>query len=53
MSFFKITDPQKRNELVSAFIAAKKRVKDNFMAERLGEIGFEQDLMKQYKSLLD
>ena len=53
MSFIKITDPHKRNELVSAFIAAKKRVKDNFMAERLGDIGFEQDLLKQYKPLID
>ena len=53
MSFLKIPDPAKRYEIVKAFIAAEKRVKDNFMAERLGKIGFEQDLMKQYKPLLD
>ena len=53
MSFFKITDPYKRNELMRVFIAAKKKLKVTFMAERLGEIGFEQDLMKQYKPLLD
>ena len=53
MSFLKITDPYKRNELVNALIAAKKRVKDNFMTERLGDIGFEQDFIKQYKPLID
>ena len=46
MSFLKITDHNKRDEIVKEFLALKNKIKDNFRRERLGEIETQSDLAK-------
>ena len=53
MSFFKIEDPNKREETVKEFLALKNRIKDNFRKERLGEIETQRDLMKLFKPVTE
>ena len=37
MSFLKIKDPSKRDKLVAEYLKTKKKIKDDFRSERLGE----------------
>lgn len=53
MSFLKITDPNKRDFIVSEFLKTKKNIQKNAMEERLGDIGLQYDLTKLYKPITD
>ena len=49
MSFLKIEDHNKRDEIVKEFLALKNKIKDNFRKERIGEIETQRDLAKLFK----
>src|SRR5688572_19178316 len=53
MSFLKITDPAKRDLIIAEFLKTKKNVQQNFLSEKLGDIGLQQDLVKLYKPIVD
>src|SRR5688572_32342498 len=53
MSFLKITDPAKRDLIVAEFLKTKKNVQQNFLSEKLGDIGLQQELTKIYKPIVD
>jgi CRISPR/Cas system CSM-associated protein Csm4 (group 5 of RAMP superfamily) len=53
MSFLKITDPAKRDFIVADFLKTKKNIQQNFLSERLGDSGLQQELTKLYKPIVD
>ena len=53
MSFLKISDTRKREATIKDFIETRKRIKDNFIAERVGEIGVQRELGKFFKPVTE
>ena len=53
MSFIKVTDPRKREELVRDFIETRKRIKDNFVARKVGESEYKTGLTKLFKPVTE
>ena len=53
MSFIKITDPKKREALIKDFIETRKRIKDNFVAKKVGEIEYQSGLTKLFKPITE
>ena len=53
MSFIKIKDPRKREELIKDFIETRKRIKDNFVAKKVGEIEYQTGLTKLFKPVTE
>ena len=53
MSFIKVTDPRKREELIKDFIETRKRIKDNFVARKVGEIEYQTGLTKLFKPVIE
>ena len=53
MSFIKIKDPRKREELIKDFIETRKRIKDNFIARKVGEIEYQTGLTKLFKPVTE
>ena len=53
MSFIKVTDPRKREELIKDFIETRKRIKDNFVAKKVGEIEYQRGLTKLFKPVTE
>ena len=53
MSFIKIKDPRKREELIKDFIETRKRIKDNFIARKVGEIEYQTRLTKLFKPVTE
>ena len=53
MSFIKVTDPRKREELIRDFIETRKRIKDNFIARKVGEIEYQTGLTKLFKPVTE
>src|SRR6218665_766061 len=53
MSFLKITDSSKRDFIVEEYLKSKKNIKQNFLSERLGDIGLQRELTKMYKPIVD
>ena len=53
MSFLKISDPKKRDEIVKEFIKRKKRIYQDSVNNNLSDASFQTDLTKMYKPLLD
>ena len=53
MSFLKITDPAKRDLIIADFLKTKKNIQQNFLNEKLGDIGMQQELTKLYKPIVD
>ena len=53
MSFIKVKDPRKREELVKEFIETRKRIKDNFMAQKVGEAEYQTGLTKLFKPVTE
>ena len=53
MSFIKIKDPRKREELIKDFIETRKRIKDNFIARKVGEAGYQTELTKLFKPVTE
>ena len=53
MSFIKVTDPRKREELIKDFIQTRKRIKDNFIARKVGESEYQTGLTKLFKPVTE
>ena len=53
MSFIKVKDPRKREELIRDFIETRKRIKDNFIAKKVGEIEYQTGLTKLFKPITE
>ena len=53
MSFIKVKDPRKREELIRDFIETRKRIKDNFIAKKVGEIEHQTGLTKLFKPVTE
>ena len=53
MSFIKIKDPRKREELIKDFIETRKRIKDNFISRKVGEIEYQTGLTKLFKPVTE
>ena len=51
MSFLKISDPLKRDAIVKEYLELKKKIKSNFLSERIGEQQLQTDLSKFYKPI--
>ena len=53
MSFIKVTDSKKREELIKDFIEKRKRIKDNFFATKVGESEFQSGITKLFKPVTE
>ena len=53
MSFIKIKDPRKREELIKDFIETRKRIKNNFVAQKVGEAEYQTGLTKLFKPVTE
>ena len=53
MSFIKVTDPRKREELIKDFIETRKRIKDNFVSRKVGESEYQTGLTKFFKPVTE
>ena len=53
MSFIKVKDPRKREELIKDFIETRKRIKDNFIAKKVGESEYQTGLTKLFKPVTE
>ena len=53
MSFIKIKDPRKREELIKDLIETRKRIKDNFIARKVGESDYQTGLTKLFKPVTE
>ena len=53
MSFIKVKDPRKREELIKDSIETRKRIKDNFIAKKVGEIEYQTGLTKLFKPVTE
>ena len=53
MSFIKVTDPRKREALIKDFIETRKRIKDNFIARKVGESEYQSGLTKLFKPVTE
>ena len=53
MSFIKIKDPRKREELIKDLIETRKRIKDNFIARKVGEAEYQTGLTKLFKPVIE
>ena len=53
MSFIKVKDPRKREEVIRDFIETRKRIKDNFIAQKVGEIEYQTGLTKLFKPVTE
>ena len=53
MSFIKIKDPRKREELIKDLIETRKRIKDNFIARKVGESEYQSGLTKLFKPITE
>ena len=53
MSFIKVKDPRKREELIKDFIETRKRIKDNFVVRKVGEAEYQTGLTKLFKPVTE
>ena len=53
MSFIKIKDSRKREELIRDLIETRKRIKDNFIARKVGESEYQTGLTKLFKPVTE
>ena len=53
MSFIKIKDPRRREELIKDLIETRKRIKDNFIAKKVGESEYQTGLTKLFKPVME
>ena len=53
MSFIKVTDPRKWEALIKDFIETRKRIKDNFVARKVGESEYQTGLTKLFKPVTE
>ena len=53
MSFLKISDPLKRDAIVKEYLELKKKIRNNFLSERVGEQQLQTDLSKFYRPITE
>ena len=53
MSFLKISNPLKRDAIVKEYLELKKKIRSNFLSERIGEQQLQTDLSKFYKPITE
>ena len=53
MSFLKITDPRKRDEMIRDYLQTRKNIRSNLLAERAGEIETHRELSKFFKPVTE
>ena len=53
MSFLKISDPLKRDAIVKEYLELKKKIRSNFLSERIGEQQLQTGLSKFYKPITE
>ena len=53
MSFLKIRDPTKRNQMVEEYLDFKKNIQDNLLSEKTGEQQLQTDLSKIFKPITE
>src|SRR6218665_2264318 len=53
MSFLKITHPGKRDFFFQEFQKTKRRIKENFLSEKLGNQGQQREFIKEFKPFLE
>ena len=53
MSFLKISDPVKRDSIVKEYLELKKKIRDNFLSEKIGEQQLQTDLSKFYRPITE
>ena len=49
MSFLKITDPKKRDFIVSQFLKTRQNIQQNFVSQRVGDFSTQYELSKLFK----
>lgn len=52
MSFYRITDPKRRDAMVADYIATVKRIKERNLAERLGSLADQNDISKTLNPII-
>ena len=53
MSFLKISDPLKRDAILKEYLELKKKIRSNFLSERIGEQQLQTDLSKFYRPITE
>jgi hypothetical protein len=53
MSFLKITDPNKREQLVQELLSTRRAIKEESYSNHLGKIRIQDKYSKQSKSITD
>ena len=53
MSFLKISDPLKRDSIVKEYLELKKKIRDNFLSERIGESELQTNFSKLYRPITE
>ena len=53
MSFLKINDPAKRNQMVEEYLELKKNIRGNLLSERTGEQQLQTDRSKIFKPITE
>ena len=53
MTFLKITDPKKRDFIVSEFLKTRQNIQHNFLSERVGDLSTQYELSKLFKPVTD
>ena len=53
MSFLRINDPTKRNQMVEEYLGLKKNIRGNLLSERTGEQQLQNDLSKIFKPITE
>ena len=53
MSFKKITDPKKRDFIVSEFLKTRQNFQQNVLSERVGDLSTQYELSKLFKPVTD
>ena len=53
MSFLKISDPLKRDAIVKEYLELKKKIRDNFLSERVGEQQLQTGLSNFYRPITE
>ena len=53
MSFLKITDPMKRDLIVTEFLKTGQNIQHNFLSERVGDLSAQYELSQLFKPVTD
>ena len=53
MSFYKITDPNKRDEIVKEIIKSRKKIQENSLSDKIGNVQAEKFYDTMFKPVTD